>query len=100
MSLDDLVPPAPGNVLLHKLWMDHDDAKFDLFDAVYKYGFVRRQLLTALEDLPDTAEDYDKMLASARPRAIADWPEIRADILARTIDQNPPYDDSILDAET
>lgn len=113
VQLDDLVPPVVPP--LRKLWLDLDDAGFELLDAVYEYGTRRRALNAALENVavpgPDGGEtdpfvrkvlgmdELESMRKLASRRAIRDWSDIRADYGDRS-KVDPARDESVFDAET
>jgi transcriptional regulator with XRE-family HTH domain len=103
VELSDLVSDAPSKLQIDKLWDDLDRAHFGLVDTVYEFGVARRALTRALDEMEAEqieVENVGVMRDQAKLRAIRDWQAIRSDVDRRTLNQNPPYDESIFDAET
>lgn len=115
LGLAELIPKGDNGFAVKKLWLELDDAGFELLDAVYEYGVKRRALNEALDaasadmssgesDEPAIrrilrGEEVDAIREFASRRAIRDWDAIRADFSARST-HNPPRDDAVFDAET
>jgi transcriptional regulator with XRE-family HTH domain len=101
--LDDLLPDEPTDLVAHKLLNELDDAKVGLVDLVHDYGTARRALTQVLDELDSqgiSVEHYESMRDATRLRAIADWAELKAEVDRGTVGRNPPYDETVFDAET
>ena len=101
VPLSELISSDSTMAAVVKLFDEFDLASDDLVAAVYKYGLARRALLEGLDndavDYP-TLAPFHEIREVARWGAIRDWSSIKADH-DRRVKRNPPYDESVFDAE-
>lgn len=102
VQLAELVPVARDSLHIDAIWNEFLSVQSDLVRAVYEYGMARRAFVCALDALEAQGLDIDQLADARREssvRGIADWPTVKAETERRTESQNPPYDETIFDAE-